>query len=93
MIKNRFEEVDEPQPDAITLSFGKEDERSYGTVTCPVAFGAGRLQKDMTSDKLSVIDAFRSAVRIANEMKAPIVVMDPDRLWQAEWGQLYRPED
>jgi hypothetical protein len=30
-------------------------------------------------------------VKLANEIKAPIVVMDPDGLWNAEWGALYRP--
>jgi hypothetical protein len=47
----------------------------------------------MTSDQLSTMEAFRSAIRLANELKAPIVVMDPDGLWQSEWGALYRAED
>jgi hypothetical protein len=36
-------------------------------------------------------DAFRSAVKLANELKAPLVVADPDNVWDAEWGTLYRP--
>jgi hypothetical protein len=36
-------------------------------------------------------DAFRGAIRTGNEMKVPVVVVDPDSLWQAEWGDLYRP--
>jgi hypothetical protein len=47
----------------------------------------------MTSDALPSKDAFRSAVRLANEIKAPIVVIDPEGLWQSEWGDLYRPLD
>jgi hypothetical protein len=92
MSKNRFEQVDEPQPDAITLSLWKQDDGAHGTVTIPATLSAGRLANDVVSDKLPAVDAFRSAIRLANEMKAPIVVMDPDATWQAEWGALYRAD-
>ena len=36
------------------------------------------------------IEAFRSAIRLANEIKAPIVVIDAEGGWMAEWGDLYR---
>jgi len=91
MSKNRFEQVDELQEDAITLSLGKNDEGTYGTVNCPASLSAGKLQADVLSDALPPVEAFRSAIRLANEMKAPIVVLDPEGLWQAEWGALYRP--
>ena len=93
MTKNRFEQVDEVQSDAITLSLWKGDGQDYGNVVCPAAIAGGRLAADMTSDQLPAKDAFRSAVRLANEIKAPIVVMDPDIVWQGEWGDLYRPVD
>jgi hypothetical protein len=92
MSKNRFEQVDEPQPDAITLALSKQDDGARGTVTIPAALSGGRLQNDMVSDTLPAVDAFRSAIRLANEMKAPIVVIDPDATWQAEWGALYRAD-
>ena len=91
MSKNRFEQVDEPQDDAITLALWKPDSGPCGTVTVPAALSAGKLSNDVVSDTLPVVDAFRSAIRLANEMKAPIVVMDPDGVWQPEWGALYRP--
>jgi hypothetical protein len=93
MTKNRFEQVDEPQEDAITLALEKEGGEAYGTVACPVGLAAGRLQNDVTSDKLPAVDAFRAAVRLANEFKAPIVVMDPHGLWQTEWGRLYTADE
>lgn len=93
MARNRFEQVDEMQPDAITLSLLKDGESSVGTVTCPAAIAGGRLAVDTTSERLPAKDAFRSAVRLANEIKAPIVVHDPSSLWQNEWGDLYRPVD
>ena len=93
MARNRFEQVDETQPDAITLSLWREAEEGFATVTCPAALTGGRLAADTTSDKLPPKDAFRSAVKLANEIKAAVVVRDPDSLWQHEWGDLFRPID
>ena len=90
MAKNRFEQVDERQDDAITLSLWKQGEEAFGSVTIPAAVTQGRLTSDNVSGNLGATDAFRSAIRIANEIKAPVVVMDPDGLWQAAWGDLYR---
>jgi hypothetical protein len=89
---NRFEQVDEPQPDAITLSLWKREEKAYGSVTCPAGVSGGRLPSDVTSDELPGVDAFRSAIRLANEIRAPIVIMDPNGVWDAKWGELYREE-
>jgi hypothetical protein len=93
MPKNRFEKVDETQNDAITLTLWKEEEKKLGSVNCPAALSEGKLTSDVTSDKLPAKDAYRSAIRLANTMKVPIVVMDPQELWEAEWGDLYRPVD
>ena len=35
-------------------------------------------------------DALASAVKLANEFKLAIVVVDPDNGWKKEWGDLYR---
>lgn len=90
MARNRFEQVDEKQDDAITLSLWKVDDSMYGTVTIPAALSSGKLPAEMTTDKMPVKDAFRGGIRLANELKAPLVVVDPDSLWQTEWGDLYR---
>jgi hypothetical protein len=90
MAKNRFEQVDQLQPDAITLALSKDDAKPYGVVTCPALISGGRLAQDTKSERLGTVEAFRSAIRLANEIKAPVVVMDPEGLWQPEWGELYR---
>jgi hypothetical protein len=89
-VKNRFEQVDEVQDDAITLSLRNSGAESRGTIIFPAARSGGRLQEDQISQDLPAVDAFRSAIRLANSAKLPIVVMDPDGVWQAEWGELYR---
>ena len=90
MAKNRFEQVDEIEPDAITLSLWREGEETFGNVSCPAAIAGGRLAADEVSEKAPIKEAFRQAVRLANEIKAPIVVVDPDALWMPEWGDLVR---
>jgi hypothetical protein len=90
MPKNRFEQVDERQEDAITLSLWKQGEEDFGSVNIPAGVSGGRLVNDSLSDNLPIQDAFRAAIKVANEVKAPVVVVDPDGLWQAEWGTLYR---
>ena len=43
MARNRFEQVDEKQDDAITLSLWKVGDSMYGTVTIPSALSGGKL--------------------------------------------------
>src|SRR5215510_4030865 len=93
MARNRFEQVDEAQADAITLSLTRNGDRDAGTVIFPASASGGRLAEDQVSGRMSALDSFRSAIRLANEMKVPIVVMDPDGVWQADWGELFRYED
>jgi biotin carboxyl carrier protein len=91
--KNAFEQVDERQEDAITLGLAKVRSEIQGTVYCPAAITGGRLAEDQVSAAMPAVDAYRSAIKLANEIKAPVVVMDPEGLWQPEWGQLYRVEE
>ena len=92
MAANRFEQVDEPQPDAITLSLSARDGEIFGRVSCPAGLAGGQLVNDFVSDEMAPVDAFRSAIRLANEIKAPIVVEDGQGLWQENWGVLYRED-
>jgi hypothetical protein len=93
MARNRFEQVDEIQPDAITLSLAQQADGQTGNVTFPATASGGRLTEDRISEQLPAVDAFRSAVRLANEMKVALVVFDPDGVWKTDWGDLYRDAD
>ena len=44
----------------------------------------------LNQQMLEAKEAFRTAIRLANEIKAPIVVEDAAGVWQDEWGVLYR---
>lgn len=92
MAANRFELVDEPQPDAITLSLAMRDGKAFGTVACPADLTRGQLVNDFLSDEMDIVEAFRASIRLANELKAPIVVIDAEGLWQPAWGALYRED-
>lgn len=87
---NRFEQVDEPQPDAITLSLARREGKTVGKIACPAELARGHLVNDFVSDEMDSVEAFRVAIKLANEIKAPIVVEDAEGLWQDEWGVLYR---
>lgn len=92
MASNRFEQVDEAQSDAITLTLLRKDGAVAALVSCPAELSGGQLVNDFVSDEMAPVEAFRIAVRLANGIRAPIVVVDADGLWQPEWGVLYREE-
>ena len=93
MAGNRFEQVDEIQPDAITLSLARSGGGEVGSVNFPASASGGRLTEDRISGELPAVDSFRAAIRLANEMKVAIVVIDPEGVWKKEWGELYRALD
>ncbi len=94
MAGNRFEQVNEVQPDAITLVL-KRDETggASGSIVLPATASNGRLTTDQISAQLPAQEAFRGAVRLANDLKLAIVVCDPDGVWKLEWGDLYQAID
>ncbi|WFU44344.1 hypothetical protein QA640_19000 [Bradyrhizobium sp. CB82] len=93
MARNRFEQVNEIQPDAITLILKRDNGGNSGSIVFPATASGGRLTTDQVSGQLPAQDAFRGAVRLANDMKVAIVVCDPDGIWKSEWGDLYRAID
>ncbi len=90
---NRFEQVDELQPDAINLVFEQRGDGQWAKVHCPASAVQGRLPKDFNSGDLPPFDALATGIKLANDLKAPIVVVDRDGVWKKEWGVLYRWED
>lgn len=90
MAKNQFEQVDGPIADGMTLMLVKSATGDVAEIVCPASATGGRLPKDYASGPLAVKDALRNAIKLANDLKIPIVVSDPDGLWQKEWGELYR---
>jgi len=93
MARNRFEQVNEVQPDAITLVLKRDSNGATGSVVLPAAATGGRLTTDQVSAQLPAQDAFRGAIRLANDLKLAIVVCDPDAVWTSEWGDLYQALD
>ncbi len=86
---NRFEQVDEIQPDAVTLILEQRIDGRWAKVHCP-ASAHSALREDKTSADMAPKDALANAVKLANELKLAIVVVDPDNGWKKEWGELYR---
>jgi hypothetical protein len=42
---------------------------------------------------LPAIYSFRSAIKLANELKLALVWLDTEGVWKKEWGELYTPVD
>jgi hypothetical protein len=59
-------------------------------VRVPVSAIEGKLPGGVDSGDIPARDAFRNAIKLANDLKLAIVVIDPDNIWQKEWGELYR---
>lgn len=93
MARNQFEQVDAPIADGMTLILAKSATGDVAEVICPASATGGKLPKDYASGPLAPKEALRGAIKLANDLKAPLVVCDPDGLWQKEWGELYRVSD
>jgi hypothetical protein len=93
MAKNRFEQVDELQQDAITLTLVQKSDGQVGIVHCPKSAAPDRLPADLTSPEIPIRDAVIGAIELANSKKIPIVVIDRDNIWNSEWGELWRYQE
>ena len=86
---NRFEQVDEIVGDAITVVLEQRSDGQWAKVFCPRSAHAS-LSEDRTSEAMPPKDALSGAVKLANQLKLAIVVLDPDKVWKEAWGELYR---
>lgn len=93
MSANRFEKVSSIQADALTLELFKDGEKAMGCVHVPAAISNGKVPQDIKSGSVEAKQAFRHAVKLANDMKAPMVVMDAGGVWDGAWGELYDVEE
>ena len=91
MPANRFELVDEPQANAITLSLSERGGEAFGRVPCPAELAPGirSMISSVTNWRRRMPSVM--AVRLANEPRAPmIVVEDAAGVWQEERSVHYR---
>lgn len=91
MRRNRFEKVDEVQDDAITLEIAPGGEPEMARVHVPPAEEKAEVSVQKSSEPLPKIDAFRGAIKLANTLRMPVVVMGDENFWDTTWGDLYRP--
>ena len=88
---NRFEQVDEVVGDAITIVLAQGADGQWAKVVCPKSAHES-LVADRVTERMAPKDALSGAVKLANQLKLAIVVLDPDGVWKKEWGELYRDE-
>jgi hypothetical protein len=89
---NRFEQVDEVVGDAITIVLAQRPDGQWARVHCPRSAHES-LSADRVSEPIAPKDALSGAVRLANQLKLAIVIVDPDGVWKSGWGELYQAQD
>ena len=92
MARNRFEQVDELQSDAINLTLIQKGDGQVGVIHCPKT-ASPTLPADLTSQEMPIRDAVSGAIELANSKKIAIVVIDRDNIWNKDWGDLWRYEE
>jgi hypothetical protein len=92
MASNRFEQVDELQPDAINLTLIRRGDGQIGIIHCPKT-ASPDLTDDLTSYEMPIREAVSGAIQLANTKKIALVVIDRDNIWKTDWGDLWRYQD
>ena len=92
MARNRFEQVDELQSDAINLTLMQKSDGQVGIIYCPKT-ASPEVPVDLTSEEMPIRDAVIGAIQLANAKKIAVVVIDRDSIWKTEWGDLWRYEE
>jgi hypothetical protein len=90
---HRYEQVDHPSDKAVTLTFGTNGGRDRGGVTGPTKIILGQQMAVRTRQpgSLTPTKAFAMAEELADHLGLPLVVVDPNGIWNPVWGELYRP--
>jgi hypothetical protein len=92
--RNRFEIVPDIQPDAISYIIEQSAAGPRARVFCPAsALPEEAGAQDRESETMTPEAALSAAIKLANELKLAIVVIDKDGIWNKDWGDLYRWED
>jgi hypothetical protein len=88
----RYEQVDRPSNKAVTLTFGTNGGRDRGGVTGPtkITFGPEMVVRAAQPGSLTPTKAFAMAEELADRLGLPLVVVDPNGIWNPVWGELYR---
>ena len=89
---HRYEQVDLPSNKAVTFTLGTNGGRDRGGVTGPTKLTLGRQMVVCTPQpgSLTPTKAFAMAEKLADHTGLPLVVVDPNGIWNPVWGELYR---
>ena len=73
------------------MSLTRSSNGEVGSVIFPASASGGKFSEDKISGELPAIDSLRFAIKLANEMKVAIVVLDQDKVSEGQLGgPLYR---
>jgi hypothetical protein len=89
---HRYEQVDHLSNNALTLTFGTIGGRDRGEVTGPtrIILDQQMVARTPQPGLLTPTKAFAMAEKWADHLGLPLVVVDPNGIWNPVWGELYR---
>jgi hypothetical protein len=89
---NRFEQVDEPGPDTVTVTLWDYDGQAFGHVLGPADAEHDKppLVIAGQDDPMTAFQALVVGCQLANELRRKVVIVDPKGFWKPEWGRLQR---
>jgi hypothetical protein len=90
----RYERVDRPRDRCVAVTFWRHAGAPFGSITGPNVSILGseyRVPSPLRRPS-PASQAFTTAEEFARDLAMPLVVIDPEGIWNASWGDLYRAE-
>jgi len=84
---SRFQKVSGPKIDVVTVSLYRLRGNPSGDVSGPVESANGSISVEITEKPLTAEQAFRLGIRLSMRLGVPLVLQDPDSLWNPGWGR------
>jgi hypothetical protein len=86
---SRFQKVGGSKTDVVTVSLYRLRGNPSGDVSGPVQSANGSISVEITDRPLTAEQAFIMGIRLSMRLGVPLVVQDPDSLWNPDWSRLY----
>ncbi|MGA0598040.1 hypothetical protein [Enterovirga sp. CN4-39] len=91
---NSFAQVEDPDPDAVTVTIRRGGKDAVGEVEGPILVPGSDVPPISfgRDGSLGAHQALAVGCHLANELSREVVVIDKSGLWQPAWGRLeHRP--
>lgn len=86
---NKFKKLDAPNSDMVSVTIWKDGNQMVAEAIGPTRTGGEEISTDVwIGPPMPVPDVLNRAIDLSEKHNRKIGVVDPQNLWQAEWGEL-----